>query len=258
MKTRLYCGQENRTNRFVGPECTAGTQAPTLPVPRLNRPNRVNHFLWVATRSLGVHGKHHLTKCIQLTLLLHALGACGQSSNLLKNGSFEQGSFVADENNSMSLRPDSKPLAGWAITNVVQWIGTPNPWNFEAVDGKFLLDLTGYVDAPPYGGVSQTISTHPGAKYMLSFYIGTMESAPDPMLSGPVSIIASADSTSVEFSPTPNGEGNKWQRVHMEFTATSTNTVIIIQGTKAKNYIGLDQVSATLLPVLPNTQSHHN
>ena len=208
------------------------------------------------TRPHDSHRKPHVTAFVQLTVLLHALAVSGQSTNLIINGSFEQGSFAPDENQSMSLDAESKALAGWTITNQVQWITTPNPWNFEAVDGKFVLDLTGYVDAPPYGGVSQTIATRLRAKYMLSFYIGTMESGPDPMLAGPVSVLASAGSTSVEFSPTPNGEGNKWQKVLMEFTAISTNTVITIQGTKAQNYIGLDQVSVTPVPVLTSTQNH--
>jgi hypothetical protein len=79
------------------------------------------------TRLLASHRKPHVTAFIQLTVLLHALAVYGQSTNLIINGSFEQGSFVADENQSMSLDAESKTLAGWTIANQVQWITTPNP-----------------------------------------------------------------------------------------------------------------------------------
>lgn len=64
-------------------------------------------------------------------------------ANLLVNGSFEDGAFVSDGNQTMSLAPGSTVITGWTvITDTTAWINVGNPFGLTASDGSRFLDLT--------------------------------------------------------------------------------------------------------------------
>lgn len=169
-------------------------------------------------------------------------------ANLLSNGSFESGNFVPDANGTMSLAIGATDMTGWTVQNAsLAWIGPSNPFGLSASDGSYFLDLSGYHDNAPYGGVlqSQTISTTIGAQYRLSLEIGT-----DPLYdSAPVSVLVTAGSASTTFTSTPV-INNGWDLFFFDFTATSANTSISFDGLAStdQKYIGLDNVSVTLIP----------
>lgn len=184
-----------------------------------------------------------------LAAVVFVLGVGSPSrAQLLVNGSFESGNFVGDANNTMSLALGATDMTGWTVQNAaLAWIGTPNPFSLTASQGNRFLDLSGYHDNAPYGGVlqSQTIATTIGAQYRLSFDLGT-----DPLYdSAPVSIQVTAGSASATFTSTPLNP-NQWQSFNFDFVATLANTSIALVGQAGTNekYIGLDNVSLVMIP----------
>jgi hypothetical protein len=164
----------------------------------------------------------------------------------LQNGSFESGNFVPNSDNAMSLNVGATDIAGWTVQNApLAWIGPSNPFGLTAADGSFFLDLSGYHDNAPYGGVLQTlIPTTIGALYRISFAVGT-----DPRYdSAAVGVLVSADSASGTFNSTPVN-ANQWDSFNFDFTATSANTSVSLVGQAAtdQKYLGLDQVEMVLL-----------
>ena len=167
-------------------------------------------------------------------------------ANLLVNGSFEDGVFVNQGNQTMSLAPGSSVIAGWTVvTDSTAWINAGNPFGLAASDGNRFLDLTNYSAGAPFAGLSQSFATTAGATYTLSFDLGGSNS-----WGRPDALIASAAGTSATFTTgaastaTPN---NDWYHESMTFTATGTTTTLTLQGSAGGNYIGLDNVVVDLL-----------
>jgi hypothetical protein len=183
-------------------------------------------------------------------LALVALGAAfpAYAANLIINGSFESGNFVPNAQNTMVLAIGDTDIAGWTVQNAsLAWIGPSNPFGLTASDGSYFLDLSGYHDSAPYGGVlqSQTIATTIGAQYRVTFDIGT-----DPQYdSAPVGVQVTAGSSSALFTSTPLNP-NQWETFNFDFTATSTATSLSLVGQAGtdEKYVGLDNVSFREVP----------
>ncbi|HEX4740598.1 MAG TPA: DUF642 domain-containing protein [Caulobacteraceae bacterium] len=177
------------------------------------------------------------------TLLGLSLPGAAQA-NLLTNGSFEDTTnFVNQGNDTMDLSVGSTLMPGWTVvgSHYVSWIGPTNPFGLTASPsgGSYFLDLTGYIAGAPYSGVSQTITTLPGAHYLLTFDLGSSK-----FWGLPDGLTASAGSASQTFTDTnPGANNNYWQSESLAFTATGTSTVVSLVGASGYNYIGLDDVS---------------
>jgi hypothetical protein len=184
------------------------------------------------------------TSTIRSLLLSTALLAAGSAqANLLANGSFENGGFVNQGNDTMSLNPGSTVITGWTVvTDTTAWIGPTNPFGLSASDGSFFLDLTNYQAGTPFAGVSQSIATIPGALYSLSFDLGS-----STFWGRPDGITASAAGSSSTFTSPATGTNDDWEHVSMAFTASSSSTTVLLQGASGRNYIGLDNVSVDLV-----------
>jgi hypothetical protein len=168
------------------------------------------------------------------------------SAAIVTNGSFETiTNFVPDVNDTMSLDPGSTAMTGWTVVNgTLAWIGPTNPFNgLTAQNGGYFLDLTGYHDNVPYGGVSQTIATTAGGHYALTFYLGS-----SAQYGVPDSITASAGSASGTFTSTDPTSNNAWQLETLLFTATGPSTLISLVGNSGNQYIGLDNVAVEAVP----------
>lgn len=176
---------------------------------------------------------------------LIALPAWSQA-NLVTNGSFESGVFAPPTNETQSLPVGSTTMTGWTvITDLAAWIGAGNPFALTAVNGTKFLDLTDYQTGAPFAGVEQFITTVPGSQYTLTFALGTTQGA-----GFPANITATAGSTSQVFSSSAAGS-NVWTSMSMAFTATSTSSVVRLQGSAGQQYIGLDNVAVTAVPEPP-------
>lgn len=184
-----------------------------------------------------------LRTTLQVAILSGALAAGAPArANLLTNPSFESGAFANQGNDTMSLLAGSTVITGWTVvTDTTAWIGPTNPFNLSASDGSFFLDLTNYQAGPPFAGMSQTISTIPGATYSLSFDLGssTQWGVPD-------SLTASAAGSSQTFTSPTTGI-NIWTHEVMQFVASSATTTVVLQGASGINYIGLDNTDVELI-----------
>lgn len=183
------------------------------------------------------------TALAAMPLLLGA--SLAHAQNLLVNGSFEEGAFVNQGNQTMSPAVGSSAIDGWTvITDTTAWINVGNPFGLSASDGNRFLDLTNYSAGAPFAGVSQTFATTAGATYTLSFDLGGSNA-----WGRPDALIASAAGTSVSFTTGPASTttpNNDWYRESMTFTATGATTTLTLQGSVGFNYIGLDNVAVAL------------
>jgi hypothetical protein len=172
------------------------------------------------------------------------------SPNLLVNGSFEDTThFVSNGccayGGDMMIQPiGSTAMTGWTIAGSgnLAWIGPTTHDGLSAGQGSYFLDLTGTTDRTPFAGVTQSIATSTGSDYLLSFDLGS--SSINPTL--PTGINASAGSVSEDFTSTKTGPNN-WETETMSFIATGPTTAITLIGSEGLQYIGLDNVSVTLV-----------
>jgi hypothetical protein len=162
-------------------------------------------------------------------------------ASVVVNGDFELGSFVGNNDNTMSLLAGSTTMTGWTVTgDSLAWINTPNPFVLTASSGTKFLDLTDYAFGGPYGGVRQTISTVSNAVYRISFDVGAVSgTAKVQVTAGNLSDIASSVASN----------GHTWTTYSSFFTASSGSTVIEFFGNQADgggHYLGLDNVRIEL------------
>jgi Protein of unknown function (DUF642) len=176
-----------------------------------------------------------------------ALSAGAANANLITNGSFEDTThFNPPNHDTMEVGiGDSTTMPGWTVigqqlrTVPIAWIGPTNDFAITAPDGSYSLDLTGFQDGPPFGGVKQTISTVVGATYSLTFSLGAINQSID-------GVQASAGLTSQNFLTPGTGIGNQWFTETMTFVATGTTTDVSILGIQGFSLIGLDNVDVEL------------
>lgn len=183
-------------------------------------------------------------------LFIFVLSICVSNSTYaqLVNGSFESGSFVPDGNNVMSLPVASTVMTGWTTFSAeLVWARIDNPNVSPPSDGNFFLDLTGYHDSSPYGGVQQSVTTLSGNPYRLTFDLGVHNG--NPLYIGPITVrVAATGNAFQDFTYNPGGNTVQWGTFNYDFTATGTSTEVSFLGisTAGTQYIGLDNVSLTV------------
>ena len=175
---------------------------------------------------------------LALSGCLTGLGLSRPAEAQLVNGSFESGNFVFDSQGADSLPAGSTAITGWTTINAeIAVITTPNNFSIVAPDGTKSLDLTGFHDSVPYGGIRQSVNTVAGQNYDLSFFIGSSFNT--------TSIAVDTGGAPTTFTNPGDGTFNFKQYTY-NFTATGPS-VITLLGTVAStgNYIGLDKVALT-------------
>lgn len=183
----------------------------------------------------------------------------GQPANaiLLTNGSFEDTTNFYPANHSSddtnSLDNGSIAIQGWTvISGELAWIGPGNQFGVKAPEGEYSLDLAGYHDYYPYGGVQQAINTVVGQAYTLDFYLGAIKGEG----TGKATIaVVVGDKTPLLFTNDPSTDPsvtNVWKHFTLSFTADSATTIISLTGdasSVSNKYIGLDSVSVNSVPI---------
>ena len=157
-----------------------------------------------------------------------------QASNLLTNGSFND----PPTNGDPSLPPGSTYLTAWTVFNAeIAQIHPGNGFGITSVDDGYSLDLTGYHDSPPPGGVTQNIATVTGATYSISFYVGAIAG---------LSMVNISAGNLNDDGGSVSGDGSEvWTQYTNTFQAVSTTTNIQLLGITASDlgrYLGLDAV----------------
>lgn len=169
------------------------------------------------------------------------------AADLVNNGSFENlnNTWVDNTGNNggQSVAQGSTTIPGWTTTQELAWINTPNNYaGSYATAGNFHLDLTGYRDAAPLAGVTQTLATVAGTRYTLSFDLGV-----NTAYGSSVGIVANVGGVSSVFHfDAPQG-GQSWSKRVLTFTATSATTALTLTGSTGSQYVGLDNVSVNEL-----------
>jgi hypothetical protein len=161
------------------------------------------------------------------------------------NGSFEAGNYTFDGNGADSLQPGSTTITGWTtFAAALAVIENTNDFGLATPFGNTFLDLTGYHDSSPYGGVEQSVATVVGNTYQVSLYLG-VNNDQGLNANGPVSVQITAGSSSAILTANPTGSDNVWTEETFSFVADSTSTLVTIQGnsTASGHYIGLDNLS---------------
>lgn len=175
------------------------------------------------------------------------LGLSADAQNLLVNGSFETGTFINNGDGCQTLLPGSTLMTGWTVTiDQIARCRNGNAYGITASQGTMLLDFTGYDNLVPHGGVMQTAATSVGQLYQLSFDLGVN---PDqPIYRGPITVMATAGSSSMSFIHNPTGMGTQWGTYGFQFTADNASTPITIVGLSGDSFIGLDNVALVAVP----------
>lgn len=159
-------------------------------------------------------------------------------ANLLTNFSFE----TPASPNSLSLPVGSITLTGWTVTTAeIAQVGNTDP-AITPQNGLYSLDLAGFHDSSPYGGVRQTIATVSGATYSISFYVGAFNGT---------SMVRATAGNLNDLAISTSGENvTVWSQANFQFVASGASTAITLSGIAPSafgTYIGLDNVAVDLV-----------
>ena len=194
--------------------------------------------------------KMNMIKRFCASMAVALLSVVSSNAGLIQNWSFENGNFVPDANNVMSLNPSATDLTNWEIINgSLAWINSGAAFGLSPYDGQRFLDLSDYRDQAPWGGVRQTFATQFGQNYKLTFALGSSTSFAPP--SGNVNVVVTISGVgSQTFSSSPTVV-NQWDVKTYEFTAAGNSTDISFVGQAADGtkYIGLDAVDVDIVLV---------
>jgi hypothetical protein len=195
---------------------------------------------------------------VWIPVALSALvGGGAAAANLVSNGDFGNIGGVWVNNTGLGSddlqTPGSTNIPDW--TNVTGfanefWVGATNSYGLSAASGngsQYFVDLTGQANNKPYGGLEQVIATTPGAKYELTFDLGSSTLYNSSGL-GAAALTASAAGASHLYTLSPSNQ-NQWAAEKLQFTATGSTTTIefLADSSYTSRYVGLDNVSVQRL-----------
>jgi len=170
-----------------------------------------------------------------------ALLSTAAYANLITNASFE----TPPSAGSPSLPVGSTTLTGWTVINgEIAQIRNGDFAGIFAQNGTYSLDLAGYHDSAPYGGVRQTIATTPGSIYAITFQVGAFNGT------STVGVLAGNLNTSANSVSSPTSNTQVWSLASFQFTASAASTNIDLFGiapSAGGTYIGLDSVTVDLV-----------
>lgn len=168
-----------------------------------------------------------------LRLVLGLSIALAARATSISNGSFEEPGSPG----TPSLQAGSSYIDDWLVANSdIALVRTADFPFLKAQHGNYSLDLTGYNDTAPFGGVTQILATVLGYTYRLSFFVAARN--------GTATVGVTAGDLSDSVSVTA-GDEQIWQYVQRRFTATGSATALTFIGLAASSYgtyIGLDDV----------------
>jgi hypothetical protein len=175
-------------------------------------------------------------QAVAAAVLFYA-GTSGAQAAPFTNGSFEDGTFTPDGNQTDVLATASTTMPGWTVTgHEIAWINAGNPFGLTASDGSKFLDLTSYGSGTG-GGVEQSFDTVVNGQYTVSFDLGGGNG---------VGIDAGINGVNQSFSGATLSTLTSWDPQTFNFVASGTSTLLSFLGTfQANNYIGLDHVQVT-------------
>lgn len=196
---------------------------------------------------------------VGLSALVFGLFAGVAQANLLSDGGFEQPLVPTGLGGATIFSVGSVIAGDWQVVGSASGNVAISQANYFgganiAEEGIQLLDLTGNTDNNAATGVEQAFSTTAGLPYLLSFYLGTFNTALYPF-SGDASAVVKLNGTAVQTATNSDASSGTsevpdWKLFSYAFTATGSSTTLdIINNTAAGvGFAGLDNVSVSQVP----------
>lgn len=182
-------------------------------------------------------------------------GGLAHSVNLVTNGSFETAAAtftaptVGNFQSLVSATFNAGAMASWTVdVDRLAWLHGPIAAGgpvLTAQDGNLFLDLTDTQLSNPFGGLTTTINTTPGTFYTLSYYLGT--SAFFNPVGGTAALVSIAG-LNFNAAVTSTMAASSWEFKSSVFQAVGPTTTISFVGVAGSDYIGLDNVSVSVVP----------
>ena len=189
--------------------------------------------------------KKYLLGTALVAAMFAAAPAANAATNLIQNGSFEDG---VDAGVFTTLAGgDSTSITGWTVLPYsIDYVGS----YWQASDGVRSLDLSGNAK----GGVSQTIATILGQKYTVSFDLaGNPDGGYDTKFM--VTTLGNgvgggaAEIYTFDVGPGNTRDNMGWTTFTYSFTATSASTTLNFASAENSAYgPALDNVSVSAVP----------
>ncbi|MEH2245769.1 PEP-CTERM sorting domain-containing protein [Nostoc sp.] len=189
------------------------------------------------TKKLSIIVFSFTTTLISTAVITNIYNAGVQAAELVKNGSFELDPLV-DPNDPNVTNPN---VTGWAKSGDPMDISGIRISNFPQHDsGNQGLSLSGFIDL---SYISQTLSTQPGQKYELSYYLASIDEAPD--LDNQFQTFVGGnkifDQKDISFQP--------YTQYKFNFTADALSTELKFGNWDKYGFLYLDNVSVKPLTV---------
>ncbi|WP_445628001.1 DUF642 domain-containing protein [Nostoc sp. DSM 114167] len=173
---------------------------------------------------------------ISTAAIANIYNTAAQAAELVKNGSFELDPLV-DPNNSNATNP-----------NITDWTKSGDPMDVSGIrisnfpqhgSGNQGLSLSGFIDL---SYISQTLSTQPGQQYELSYYLASIDEAPD--LDNQFQTFVGGnklfDQKDISFQP--------YTQYKFNFTADASSTELKFGDWDKYEFLYLDNVSVKPVP----------
>ncbi|MEH2258346.1 DUF642 domain-containing protein [Nostoc sp.] len=188
------------------------------------------------TKKLSIIVFSFTTTLISTAVITNTSNAAVQAAELVKNGSFELDPLL-DPNNSNATNP-----------NITDWTKAGNPMDISGIrisnfpqhnSGNQGLSLSGFIDL---SYISQTLSTQPGQQYELSYYLASIDEAPD--LDNQFQTFVGGnklfDQKDISFQP--------YTQYKFNFTADALSTELKFGDWDKYGFLYLDNVSVKPVP----------
>jgi Protein of unknown function (DUF642) len=193
-----------------------------------------------------------------------------QAANLIANPDFESPALTTTAQVFASGASIGSP--GWTVTgacgascvtlvasNYTETYGTVT-LSFVAQHGLQSLNLAGPGNTL-VGGVQQTVTTTPGTKYLLSFYVGNTDNNSPGSYALPSAIQVFLNGASQGIFSNNNNTPNQlnWQQFSMNFVAPSAATTVQFVNVtpNADHWAGLDNVFLDVVPAASSAVLPH-
>jgi len=172
------------------------------------------------------------------------------AAQFLLNGSLENlnSTFVNTVGNYMALSANSSAISGWTVApdtmNQIVWAQTPTVDNYNAAEGSFFADLSGFGQNSPNGALQQMLhGLLVGEAYAVSYhYYGTAS-----VIKVGGSIVAFGSSSLDQQGSVP------WMHAQGSFVATSSEMMFEVRnGTPNSQISFVDNFSVTGRAAVPD------
>ncbi|WP_375511147.1 PEP-CTERM sorting domain-containing protein [uncultured Nostoc sp.] len=188
------------------------------------------------TKKLSIIVFSFTTTLISTAVITNTYNAAVQAAELVKNGSFELDPLV-DPNNPNATNPN---ITDWTKSGDQMDISGIRISNFpEYNSGNQGLSLSGFLGL---SYISQTLSTQPGQQYELSYYLASIDEAPD--LDNQFQTFVGGnkifDQEDISFQP--------YTPYKFNFTADASSTELKFGNWDRKGFLFLDNVSVKPVP----------